>query len=360
MAGNEGSGCECFFIHFILGGSWRALFKFLVLPVPWLLGPMAASLAASISGKAVLWWSVKMRDAALVIVGYSIGLSFTKPALLQIIAHFPSIILMTVLLIGYCGLIAIGVARLSGLGLKTALIGSIPGGLSQMIALSEEIKGTNSSAVIIFQVFRVLMIIFIVPFTVLYPLAGSTAHSVVQTAAAPNLFPGILFFAPLAIAFAILGKKAGLPTAFLTGPIIITAALTVYGVEGPVLPGTIMDMSQLIIGTYIGPMFKPGSIKKNGKLLPYAVGSGILLLAGSAGLAVLLERTHELTFTTGYLSMAPGGVDQMAIIAHETGADLSIVAGYQLFRVFFIFFAMPYLLGGLFGLMGRRELNKQR
>ncbi|RDU36864.1 AbrB family transcriptional regulator [Neobacillus piezotolerans] len=341
----------------VLGG---AIFNFLGLPVPWLLGPMAATLGASLSGKAALWWPVKVRDVALIIVGYSIGLSFTKPALLQIIAHFPSIILMTFLLIGYCAVLAIVVSRLSGLDYQTALLGSIPGGLSQMIALSEEMKGTDSSAVIIFQVFRVLMIIFIVPFTVLHPFSGSAADHAIQTASNVELFPGILIFAPLAVAFAVFGRKLGLPTAYLTGPIIITAALTVSGVEGPNLPGTLMNVSQLMIGAYIGLMFKPGSIARNGRHLPFAVGSGIVLLAGSAGLAFLLKNMYGLTFTTSYLSMAPGGMDQMSIIAHETGADLSIVAGYQLFRVFFIFFAMPYLLRGLFGLIGRRQINKHR
>ncbi|WP_409271045.1 AbrB family transcriptional regulator [Neobacillus sp. SCS-31] len=354
------SDLKAFLFTLFLALFGGALFEFLGLPVPWLLGPMAASLAASISGKASLEWPVKIRDAALIIVGYSIGLSFTKPALLQIIAHFPSIMLMTFILIGYCAVMAMAVARLSGLDYRTALLGSIPGGLSQMIALSEEIKGTDSSAVIIFQVFRVLMIIFLVPFTVLYPFSGSTADSVIQTASYANLFPGILIFAPLAVVFAVLGKKLGMPTAFLTGPIIITAVLTVSGVDGPVLPGAVMDVSQLMIGTYIGLMFKPGSIARNGKLLPFAVGSSVVLLAGSAGLALLLKNSYGLTFTTSYLSMAPGGMDQMGIIAHETGADLSIVAGYQLFRVFFIFFAMPYLLKGLFGLMGRREMNRQR
>ncbi|WP_231689627.1 AbrB family transcriptional regulator [Bacillus sp. FJAT-27245] len=340
----------------LLGG---AIFNFLGLPVPWLLGPMAVALTASVSGKAALKWPVKIRDAALIIVGYSIGLSFTKPALMQIIIHFPSIMLMTCLLIGYCAMMAMAVARLSGLDYRTALIGSIPGGLSQMIALSEEIKGADSSAVTLFQVFRLLMIIFIVPFTVLHPFSGSEDHPVIQTAANASLFPEILLFAPLAVAFAVFGRKLGLPTAYMTGPIVITAVLTVAGIKGPVLPGALMDVSQLMIGTYIGLLFKPGSLARNGKLLPFAVGSGILLLAGSAGLAFLLERSYGITFTTSYLSMAPGGMDQMGIIAHETGADLSIVAGYQLFRVFFIFFAMPYLLRGLFRLMGRREMNRR-
>ncbi|NRG45353.1 AbrB family transcriptional regulator, partial [Bacillus sp. CRN 9] len=51
---------------------------------------------------------------------------------------------------------------------------------------------------------------------------------------------------------------------------------------------------------------------------------------------------------TSFLSLSPGGMDQMAIIAHEVGADLSVITGYQLFRLFFIFFAVPPLLKWVF------------
>ncbi|WP_253701957.1 AbrB family transcriptional regulator [Bacillus sp. FJAT-27445] len=351
-------GAKSLFITLFLAIMGGSLFNFLGLPVPWLLGPMAASLAVSVSGRVKLTWPVQIRDAGLIIVGYSIGLSFTKGALGQIIGHFPTIILMTFLLIGYCAVMAVAVAKLSGLDYRTALLGSIPGGLSQMIALSEELKGTDSSAVTIFQVMRLLMIIFIVPFTVLYPMSGNTVQQAAIVAGSESsLFPVILIFAPLTVAFAIIGKKIGLPTAYLTGPIIVTAALTIAEMKGPELPESIMDASQLMIGTYIGLMFKPGSLARHRKLLLFAVGSGLMLLAGSSALAVLLENLYGIPFITSYLSMAPGGMDQMSIIAHESGADLSIVAGYQLFRVFFIFFAVPYIIRGFFALLGSSKAN---
>jgi uncharacterized protein len=45
----------------------------------------------------------------------------------------------------------------------------------------------------------------------------------------------------------------------------------------------------------------------------------------------------------------------MGIIAHEINADVSIVTCYQLFRTFFIFFAVPPLLRAIFGRLGRSK-----
>ncbi|RHW42578.1 AbrB family transcriptional regulator [Neobacillus notoginsengisoli] len=342
------------FLAALVGG---LIFRLPGLPVPWLLGPMTAVLACSAYGKFQLFWPSWVRDTALIILGYSIGLSFTKEALSQIISHFPSIILMTLLLIGYCTIIAFGIAKVSGLDYRTVLIGSIPGGLSQMIALSEEVDGTDSAAVTVFQVSRLLLIIFIVPFFALSAfLRGTEAANLGKTAENTVLVPEIFLFAPLAILFAILGKKIKMPTPFLTGPILITAALTVAGIQGPVLPDAVMDISQLLMGAYIGLMFNLSKLIKQGKqLLIWAVFSSMMLLAGAAVMGILLSETNPISTITGYLSMAPGGMDQMTIIAHEAGADLSIVAGYQLFRIFFIVFAVPYLLRAMFRLMAKQH-----
>ncbi|WP_090805768.1 AbrB family transcriptional regulator [Paenibacillus sp. 276b] len=72
--------------------------------------------------------------------------------------------------------------------------------------------------------------------------------------------------------------------------------------------------------------------------------SSVLLIAGSLGLSYILMRMFSLSAATSLLSMAPGGMDQMSIMAHEVNANLSVVSGYQLFRILFIFFIVSSLL----------------
>lgn len=338
------------------------LFNLLHIPMPWLLGPLTGVILGTKFLQIELYWPVALRDVSMIIIGYAIGLSFTGTALKQIYEQLPSIVLMTVLLLLLCALIALFISKMSGIDYPTILTGSIPGGLSQMVTLAEEMKTIDLSVVMYLQISRVMMIIFLVPFFVFHPLFGADQASFNTEFIQPDvghwneLFPNILLFAAVSVLCAFLGQKINMPTAFLVGPILGTAILNNVGVSGPILPSSILDLSQCMIAGYIGMIMKSGSSQGKGKMLFFSILSGSLLLIGSFGLTYILMFMHDYSFQTSYLSLAPGGMDQMGIMAHEVGADLALVVGYQLFRLFFIFFIVPPLLKVLF----KRLLRKSK
>lgn len=339
------------------------IFTLLHTPIPWLLGPMAAVLVGARFEKISYYWPVRIRDAGLIIVGYSIGLSFTKTALLQIIAKLPSMLLMTVLLICFCAGIAYVVSKLTGVDYPTVLTGSIPGGLSQMIIFAEEMKGIDITTVTFLQVARLMMIIFVVPFLILGPLfhhSGSgVAADVVSKAVHSTgpIFPNLLLLAIICVFSAFLARKLKFPTPNLLGPILGTAIAGISGLHGPVLPASVLDVSQFMIGAYIGLLLKPEKLENKAKIISLAFLSGLLMIAGAVGLGFLLIHFYHITPSTSLLSLAPGGMDQMAILAHEVNADLSMVTGFQLFRLFFIYFVVPPMLR-LFFKVGSRKFKK--
>ncbi|WHY80118.1 AbrB family transcriptional regulator [Neobacillus sp. WH10] len=339
------------------------VFSMIHTPIPWLLGPMAAVLIGSKFGKFQYYWPSYIRDTGLIIVGYSIGLSFTKEALLQIMAKLPSMLLMTVLLVCFCAGIAFVVSKLTGVDYPTVLTGSIPGGLSQMIIFAEEMKGIDITTVTFLQVARLIMIIFFVPFLILGPFfnhppthtALDLAEKTVQDTV--PLFPNIILFTLICVVCAFLAKKLKFPTPFILGPILGTAVATISGLQGPALTTPILDVSQFMIGGYIGLLLKPEKLEHKAKIITLALLSGLLMIVGSTGLGLLLVHFYDITPSTSLLSLAPGGMDQMAILAHEVHADLSMVTGYQLFRLFFIYFAIPPLLRLFFKARNRKSRN---
>ncbi|REE81513.1 hypothetical protein A8990_11837 [Paenibacillus taihuensis] len=351
----------------LLGG---VLFKLLHAPIPWLLGPMLAVLIGSkIFGRApasAYKWPSSVRNAGMIIVGYTIGLSMTASALAEMSHQLLTMMLMIVLLLLFCAGMAFTVAKLSGTDFKTALLGSVPGGLTQVLALAEETEGVNVTIVTVTQVIRLMMIIVCIPIVVFSPLFGGGAHgasaSVADGAGAlhhaaatwSGLFPGMLWFAPVAVLCALLGARVNFPTAYLLGPALGTAVLQLSGLAGPGLPALFIDAAQLMIGAYVGLLLKPEQLEHKVRTISLALGSGLLLIVGAWGFGLLLTKLHSVSLPTALLSLAPGGMDQMGIIAHEIDADLSMVAGYQLFRTFFIFFAIPPLLRLLF----RRSLKR--
>ncbi|WP_308634876.1 AbrB family transcriptional regulator [Paenibacillus silvisoli] len=337
----------------LLGG---ALFKLVHAPVPWLLGPMIAVLIGSNVRSGLFLWPGQLRNAGMIIVGYTIGLSLTKEALKEMSYQLPTMLLMIVLLLSFCAGIAFLVSKLSKSDFKTALLGSVPGGLTQVIALAEETEGVNLTVVTVTQVIRLMMIIVCVPFLVFNPYFGLAEHNSAAALSMPagtpagwsGFFPDVLPFAAASVVCAVLGNRVRFPTAYLLGPALITAIMQLSGLHGPALPSLLIDAAQLMIGAYVGLLLKPQQLTDKVRTISLAVGSGALLLAGSWGFAALLTQLHAVSVPTALLSLAPGGMDQMGIIAHEIDADLSMVAGYQLFRTFFIFFAVPPLLRMLF------------
>ncbi|WP_227872201.1 AbrB family transcriptional regulator [Paenibacillus albus] len=344
----------------LLGG---ILFKLLHAPIPWLLGPMLAVLIGSkIFGRTSAFrWSSSVRNSGMITVGYTIGLAMTASAIEEMSHQLMSMVLMIVLLLLFCAGMAFVVAKLSGTDFKTALLGSVPGGLTQVLALAEETEGVNVTIVTVTQVIRLMMIIVCIPIVVFSPLLGGShdtggAVAELHHAAATwsGLLPGMLWFAPVAIGCAVLGNRVNFPTAYLLGPAIGTAVLQLCGLEGPALPAFLIDAAQLMIGAYVGLLLKPEQLENKLRTISLAVGSGLLLIVGAWGFSLLLTKLYPISMPTALLSLAPGGMDQMGIIAHEIDADLSMVAGYQLFRMFFIFFAVPPLLRLLF----RRSLKR--
>lgn len=334
------------------------LFTLVHLPIPWLLGPMIGVCAAARTVRShSFYWPGFTRNAGLIIVGYAIGIAFTRDTLTEIARQLPAMVLMTSLLLLLCGLIAYGVSKFTGISYQTALTGSIPGGLSQMVTLAEETEGIDLTVVTFLQVSRLMMIVVFVPLIVFSPWLDITSSGANPAAIAEivsshrlwnDLWPNFVPYGLICTALALVARRVNFPTAFLLAPLIAAAALHLGGLSAPELPSPILAAAQLMIGCYVGLLLKPENLPNKPRLIAVAVLSGIVLIACACGLSYLLTRLHAMSAATALLSLAPGGMDQMGIIAHEINANVSIVSCYQLFRTFFIFLAVPPLLKMLF------------
>ncbi|WP_246070530.1 AbrB family transcriptional regulator [Paenibacillus kobensis] len=348
----------------LLGG---IVFTLLHIPLPWLLGPMTFILIGTRFVRTIQpSWPRQLRDSALIVLGYSIGLSFTVETLHQMGHQLPTMVMATMLLLLFCVLMAWIITKVSGLPFPTVLMGSIPGGLTQIVVLAEETKGIDLTVVTFLQVSRLLMIIFCVPAIVFSPLlgadgAGSAAAEAMGGISARwgDMDASILLFAVICVAAALLANKIRFPSAFLLGPMISTAALHLSSVSSPALPMEVLDAAQYLVGTYVGLLLKPEQLKNKARIITLALLSGLTLIVGSLGLSMLLTKLHDVSPATSFLSLAPGGMDQMGIIANEINADISIVTVYQIFRTWFIYFAVPPLLRMTFRALERRQQRQK-
>lgn len=341
-----------FFVSLGIAVSGGLIFTFLHTPIPWLLGPMVAMLLGSQVFKLRLMWPAPVRDYGILIIGYSIGLTLTTEALQSILYQLPMMLLMTLLLLGLCTLIAYVASKVTDFDFPSLLVGSVPGGLSQMVSLADEMKPINLTLVTFLQVIRLIMIVFCVPFLLFSPWIGGNSHASDIAAATRDigaswsgLFPDMLIYAPLCVIGAWIARKLHFPTAYMLGPLLVMGIVQwTAAAPAPELPASLLNISQLMIGSHVGLMLKPQQLQRKKQTIVLALLSNLLLITGSIGLSYVLVKLLSHSAATSLLSMAPGGMDQMSIMAHEVNACLSVVSGYQLFRILFIFFVVSPLL----------------
>lgn len=327
-----------------------ALFYLCHIPLPWLLGSLTAVTVWSMLTKRTLYWPYSLRQVALILMGYLLGTSFTEDTLLQMGEHIPSMLFMTVMTILFSLLLGYGVSKCADLDVSSCIIGSVPGGLSQMMVLSEEIEGINPTIVAFMQTIRVMAVIFIVPLLTVFALSGDESVASVEMGGPESLtLAGIPWYTYalypiLMIAGAAVASRVRLPTAYLTGPLIVTVVLMLTGMPTPQLPDFLVTVAQFLIGTHMGLQVKPTELHNWKKVTLYTIVTSVVLVLFAIGLGYTLTRWHQLDLSTAFLGTAPGGMAEMGVTAAVVGADLSVVSSYQLFRLLTIMFILPYLL----------------
>ncbi|MCE5284340.1 MAG: AbrB family transcriptional regulator [Pelosinus sp.] len=333
---------KTFFIA-VIGGF---LFQTLHTPLPWTLGPLAAMIFWNIKGIGKIHWSVAIRNTGLVALGYTMGSPFTAETGRQIVEQLPSMMVATFFTILMSMLFGYITYRQTNISLESSLIGSIPGGLAQMVVLAEEIPNADLGVVTFMQTVRLLSVVFVVPFLVLHGLAGGVEETVSasQVNGLSGQLPIISLFLLVNIMGAFAAKKISLPTPFMLGPVLCTAGMVLAGIAAPRLPIELINIAQLCVGTYMGISIKKESLSRCTVILPYVFLGALGVLVCSMLVGWVLAFLHPITLITGFLSTSPGGMNEMGLTAMMVHADISMVIAYQIFRLLFILLFIPPIL----------------
>lgn len=320
-------------------------FYVLNIPLPWMLGPLVFINVVTAFWKVRVCWPVSIRNSGLIVLGYIMGSPFTLATLQQITNQLPAMLAATISTVLFSLFVGYITHKKTGISLASSMLGSTPGGMTQMVVLSEEIESSDTTIVTFLQTIRLLSVVFIVPFLAFHGLSGTAAgHTAAVTAAAQPEIATVLIFAAVAIGSAFIAYYCRFPTPFLLGPVLGTAALVLSGFNPPAVPSPAVIAAQLFVGIYMGVTTKPSNLENWKQLLPYSLGGGISVVLFSLGTGYLLTYWHRIDIITAFLSTAPGGMTEMGITAINVGADISVITAYQLFRLLFMLLILPVVL----------------
>jgi membrane AbrB-like protein len=327
----------------LLGG---LLFTLLHLPLAWMLGSLLAIVLWKLWMKREVVIFQSMRNGSLVVIGYMIGISFTYETLLQMAGMLPAMLTTTVLLIGFSVLISFFLAKFIGITFKTALIGMMPGGFSQMVVLGEELGDVDVTSVTLFQLVRLLSVIYIVPAVVriewFSEIGNNSTHT--QNIIGSSTSLEVVLFIAVTLISVYVAVKCKIPTPYLVGPILGAAIFVIAGFVPFQLPNIVLIAAQLFLGIHVGIMVDPKKLTNWKRFGIGAILSSIALLISTIIITGLVVNVYPVSLGTAFLSVAPGGIAEMGLTAIAIGADLSIVTGFQMFRIFFILFLVPSII----------------
>ncbi|MFA9560103.1 AbrB family transcriptional regulator [Evansella sp. AB-rgal1] len=328
------------------------LFNLGNLPLPWVLGPMAFVACWQGITKRIINLPIHFKNTGLLTLGTYFGLYFTKETFLIIGPYIIPYIVVTIALIFISIVNSLLITKWIPIDKVTSVFGSIPGGLSEMVVASEALHA-KSSLVAIFQTVRLITVLFTVPFIIVMLFNGD-ASLVDEIAHSSINFQLSYFWFLLPIVGGVLLRNI-MPAGIVIIPLLITAVIN--SVITPIgnLPPTILIIAQLLVGISIGKNIFFKDLKLGGKYCFMYFALTLVLIAVSLGLGVLLSLFTTLSLATAMLSIAPGGLIEMVLVATSVGGDPAIVSSLQLIRILIIIVFVPTVLKWYFKKTGLKE-----
>jgi len=331
------------FIISTLGGFLLSLIH---APLPWMLGPVAVTaLTAHFTGQRVRW-PLEIREVSQLLLGYAMGRAFNAETAALIVQALPLMLLAAVLTVCAGLLSAWILMKRSDINLTSCLLGCVPGGLTQMVMLADELPGADLTAVTILQTVRMLATVAVIPFLTIHVLADADAQAAAAAALPPPAdWPTVGLYAGLAVVGMLVSRFIHIPVASLIGPILATGAyLIATGETAPVVPKFWLGLAQIGVGTYIGAGIDVEKLRGYNGYWSSIFEGILIVLAASMLMALGLRQLTGIGLTTAFLGCAPGGLTEMGVTALTVGADSAMMTAYQMARLLFIMLVYPSIV----------------
>lgn len=327
-----------------VGGSAAWL---LGLPLPWLMGSLIATLGVSLGG-AALPVSPSVRAATLSILGVLLGSAITPDATALAGQWVVSIAVMLTSSAIMCAIGLVYGIWVAGYAPITAWFSGIPGGFSVMAALGPTLGG-DARAIALSHSTRIALLLITIPptFTALVGEAALIAAADVM-ATTPD-HPGItvadwLILGSCAGIGAGLGFVARFPAAFITFPMLLSAAVHLTGLTSASPPDWTVAIAQVVSGTTVGCRFGGTRLRELAGFVLHAMLLTGILMGVAAAASWITAQLTDLSYLSVLLANIPGGASEMGVIALSLDIDPAMVATHHIIRVAGLVLIIPVVV----------------
>ncbi|GAB3004926.1 AbrB family transcriptional regulator [Amycolatopsis acidiphila] len=329
-------------------------------PAPQLLVAMLVGAALALTGIIKRDLPRQITGSSHALVGALMGTYLNVQTLRAVATTTLPLAAVTLATVGICFAVAFGLSRMTKINLPDSVLGMTPGGSAAIVACAGDV-GADDRLVAFAQYIRVGLVAFTAPFIALAvqpsPPAETDDGAVVlglptpgHLIAATNQVSGLVVLTAICLLGSQLGRRFSLPAPVLLGSMLVAAtAVATQAVSGFTPAGPLRDVIFVVVGLEVGLRFTWPVIRHVGRLLPYLIGSTLLVCAACAGLAWLLAEAIGMPFLEAYLATTPGGINAVLATADSTGVNVPVVSTVQSLRLFAVCLLVPFLIRKLNG-----------
>jgi len=330
-------------LAFLIGSIGAVVFYWIRFPLPIFLGALTFCLIASVLDAPLARptaLSIPMRT----VLGVTIGSAFT-PALMgripDMAASLAFVLPYTVLLV------LLGIwffERFARFDRPTAFFASVPGGLTDMVSLAAE-SGANQRAVTLIHATRIVMIVFLVPAWLAWHdgiAAGGRIANVIHIWEMRPLDAVMLI--ALAWAGYRLAARIGLAGAPLVGPMLLSGIVHAAGLTTAKVPSEVLILAQVTLGVLLGCQFRGLTWREVSNYLVWGVAFSAVLVLLTIVVTLGIARLTGLPSVSIMLAFAPGGQNELNLLALVLGLDVAFVALHHLVRLAVVFAGVQIVL----------------
>ena len=316
----------------IAGG---ALLGLLGVPAGWLSGAMIGVASAAASGLAAPLPKPVQRVTVL-LAGVGMGSGLT-PATVHTLVRYPlSLALMAVAITAMTAASFAVLIRSRGFSRPTALYSAVPGALSYVFLVAAD-SGADLPRVAVIQVFRIFVLMAVVPMAARLGVAAPTLRYMVDPVWVTLALLGLAGLAAFVV------ENARVSNGALYAAILVSALAHGFGfAPGRLAPG-MQIVAQTLVGAWVGCRFIGFDWRLLRELVFAAATSFVAAFIVATAFAALASAAVGAPFADALVAFAPGGLEAMTMMAFALGLDPLFVGAHHIARFLFISVTLPFV-----------------
>ncbi|MFC3677796.1 AbrB family transcriptional regulator [Ferrovibrio xuzhouensis] len=336
----------------LIGTLGGFIFFLLHMPLAWMLGSMvfvaAFALMSDSGGQTgrILRHSLpvkiegRLRELMVTVIGVLLGSAF-RPAMLDRLVEWAGLVALLLAYIPFVTLLGYLLFRKVGkFDPVTSFFSATPGGLQEMTVIGEHYGG-DARHIVLTHAIRIFVAVMTIPVYFRY-IAGYHV---------PSMAPGLhvtqmpLHELALLAGCGVVGWIGAhflrMPASRLIGPMVVSAAVHLAGFSEAKPPPEIVAIAQVVMGAALGTRFAGTPLIEIRRIAGLSVVSALIMVGCTVACTFAFAGLIGTRFETLALTLSPGGLAEMSLIALALGVDVAIISTMHVLRIAIVVLLAP-------------------